>query len=111
MKTETVIKMHTILCCTPHSASPRVMDFVRFSNVVPSNWAIQELDKLGLHINFEKSCSNSKTESKFIGFLIQTAVDDDTVWLKIPKCRTAAVIKDIKRALKKGQVIAQALAI
>ena len=52
-----------------------------------NNWAIQELVKLCWHINFEKSCYNPKTECKFIGFLIRTAVDNDTVWLKIPKCR------------------------
>ena len=49
-----------------------------------TNWAIQELGKLGWHIKFEKSCFNPKTECKFIGFLIQTAIDNDTVWLKIP---------------------------
>ena len=37
-------------------------------------------------------------------------MDNDAVWLIIPKCRIAAVIKDIKREFKKGQVIARALA-
>ena len=71
-----------------------------------TNWAVQELGKLGWHINFEKSCFNHKIECKFIGFFIQTAMDNDAVWLKLPECRIAAVIKDIKKVLKKVQVIA-----
>ena len=39
-----------------------------------TNCAIQELGKLGWHMNFDP-----KTECKFIGFLIQTAVDNDAV--------------------------------
>ena len=75
-----------------------------------TNWAIQKLGKLGWHINFEKSCFNPKTECKFIGFLIQTAVENDAVWLKILKCRISALIKDMKKVLQKSQVIAGALA-
>ena len=75
-----------------------------------ANWAKQELAKLGWHINFEKSCFEPKTEQKFIGFLVQTAVDGKAVWLKVPKDRIVSVNKDIKRILKRGHATARALA-
>lgn len=73
-------------------------------------YARQELGKLGWHINLKKSCFTPKTECKFIGFLVQTGVDDKAVWLKVPKNRIDKVKKDIKRILKKDQVTARALA-
>ena len=75
-----------------------------------TEYAKQELGRLGWHINFEKSCFDPKTQCKFIGFLVQTAVDDKAVWLKVPKGRIDKVNKDIKRILKKGQATARALA-
>ena len=68
------------------------------------------LIKLGWHINFTKSCFSPKTETKFIGFVIQTAVDGKSVWLKVPKDRISSVNRDIKRILSKGCSTARVLA-
>ena len=75
-----------------------------------SQWAQKELSKLGWHINYEKSNFTPLTEQKFIGFLVQTAVDGQVIWLKVPKERIAGVNRDIRRVLKKGQATARALA-
>lgn len=71
---------------------------------------IETIEKLGYCINYSKSSLEPDTCAKFIGYMIDTVKEKDTVWLSIPKDRIRKVKADIRRILKKGKVAARGLA-
>jgi len=74
------------------------------------NFVLEELQKFGLQINSEKSCLTPSQKVKFIGFVIETNANENSVHLTISKDRISKVKRDIKRALKHGHVSARFLA-
>ena len=71
---------------------------------------LSTLKKLGYFINQEKSQLTPVFELKYVGYVINTKKEKDTVWLSIPKDRVTKLKHDIKRTLKAQKVTARALA-
>ena len=71
---------------------------------------LETIEKLGYFINYPKSVLEPTTCVKFIGYIIDTVKEKDTVWLSIPKDRIRKLKADIRRILKQGRVSARALA-
>ena len=74
------------------------------------NKLTSSLLQLGYFINYEKSQLRPDFTAKFIGYIIQTTKEKDTVWLFIPKDRVAKVKHDIRRVVKAKKVSARGLA-
>lgn len=68
------------------------------------------LNKLGFFINHDKSQLTPVFELQYIGYVIHTNKEKDTVWLTIPRERVTKLKHDIKRAIKSKCVTARALA-
>ena len=71
---------------------------------------IDTLTSLGYCINYKKCNLIPSYSVKYIGYLVITDKDKDTIWLQIPKDRIKKVNADIKRALKNKNIVARALA-
>lgn len=71
---------------------------------------IHTLQRLGYFINFEKSQTHPDFTAKFIGYIVQTNKDKDTIWLCIPRDRINKVKHDIRRIVKAKTVSARGLA-
>ena len=65
---------------------------------------------LGYTINYTKSSLFPSNSVKYIGYIVLTDKDKDTVGLYIPKDRIKRVQTEIKRALKSRNIVARALA-
>ena len=74
------------------------------------DFLIQTLNSLGYAINYAKSDLLPSCSVKYIGYVVITDKDKDSVWLHIPKERLKRVQADIKRALKKKRIVARGLA-
>lgn len=74
------------------------------------DWILSELQNLGWFINVEKSKLEPASKAKFIGYIIETKPDSDSVCLRIPKDRVKKLKRDIRRVLHKGSASARALA-
>ena len=71
---------------------------------------LETIEKLGYSINYPKSVLEPTTCVKFIGYIIDTVKEKETVWLSIPKDRIRKLKGDIRRIVKQGRVSARALA-
>lgn len=71
---------------------------------------IKTLEQLGYFINYNKCFLTPNCSTKFIGYVIHTDKEKDTVWLYIPKERINKLKHDIKRAIKSKVIVARALA-
>ena len=75
-----------------------------------SSLLLDTLERVGLQVNWEKSCLQPKCKAEYIGYVVTTDNEDGQVHIAIPKSRIQSVRHDIKLALKKGQVLARGLA-
>ena len=71
---------------------------------------LQTFEDLGLLINEEKSSLEPANEKEYIGYIVDSSGPDSEPWLFVPKCRIARLKKDIRRYLRKGKILARALA-
>ena len=74
------------------------------------HFTLSELKHLGFPLNEPKSDLEPSHKKKFIGFIVETCANEDSVKIRIPKERIQRVKRDIKRALKSGCVTARFLA-
>ena len=91
-----------------------VDDFILFDS--PSNInkscsiLISTLKRLGFIINYDKSQFTPSTERTYIGYVINTAKKEDSIWVSIPKERIKRLKHDIARMLKHKYASARSLA-
>lgn len=71
---------------------------------------INTIEKLGFHINYQKSSLTAETSKEYIGYIVDSCGPNGTPWIKIPNKRINKLKRDLLRILKQKTVKARFLA-
>ena len=74
------------------------------------NKVLRMLKSLGWFVNFEKRELEPSNKIQFIGYIIETKPESETIIISIPQARISKLKKDISRVLKVGSATARMLA-
>ena len=74
------------------------------------NKVLRMLKSLGWFVNFEKRELEPSNKIQFIGYIIETIPESETIIISIPQARISKRKKDISRVLKVGSATARMLA-